>query len=205
MKKKLLLIGDSISLAYEKYLREDLKEDYIIIRKDGIDLAFENLDNPNGSNIGDSNNLLSYVKNIENQNLKYNLIIFNCGLHDIRVDRDNNIIQVSENTYKSNLENIVSIVRRISEYPIWVNTTFVNDDIHNNREGGFLRFNKEVLIYNNISSEIMMKNNIKIINLYELTKNSGKNFYKDHVHFKESIVKSQANYICSYIKELKFL
>lgn len=202
MKKKILIIGDSISLAYGKYLNEFLINNYILIRKSGINEAFENLDNVKGANIGDSDNALVYIKNEYLSNNKYDIILFNCGLHDIRVDRHSKLIQVDELKYKTNIENIVNIISKMTNKSIWINTTIINDSIHNNRNVGYLRYNKDVIKYNDISNEIMKKNNIESIDLYKFTQDLAGEIYLDHVHFKEEIVKLQAEFIAGHINSL---
>lgn len=202
MGKKILIIGDSISLAYGKYLNEFLIDDYILIRKSGINEAFKNLDNVKGANIGDSNNALMYIKNEYLSNNKYDIILFNCGLHDIRVDRYNKLIQVDELKYKVNIENMVKIISKMTNKSIWINTTIINDRIHNNRNVGYLRYNNDVVKYNDIANEIMEKNNIQSIDLYKFTQDLVGEIYLDHVHFKEEIVKLQAEFIAGHINSL---
>ena len=65
--------------------------------------------------------------------------------------------------YKQNIEKIVELALKISNKLIWINTTHVNNEIHNNREYGYLRFNEDVIKYNETAKEIMQKNNIEII------------------------------------------
>lgn len=202
MGKKILIIGDSISLAYGKYLNEFLIDDYILIRKSGINEAFKNLDNVKGANIGDSNNALMYIKNEYLSNNKYDIILFNCGLHDIRVDRYSKLIQVDELKYKVNIENMVKIISKMTNKSIWINTTIINDRIHNNRNVGYLRYNNDVVKYNDIANEIMEKNNIQSIDLYKFTQDLVGEIYLDHVHFKEEIVKLQAEFIAGHINSL---
>lgn len=202
MRKKILIIGDSISLAYGKYLKEFLIDEYILIRKSGMNEAFKNLDDVKGANIGDSNNALRYIKNEYLNNNKYDIILFNCGLHDIRVDRHSKIIHVDELKYKVNIENIVKIISKMANKSIWINTTIINDSIHNNRNVGYLRYNKDVIKYNAIANEIMEKNDVNLIDLYKFTEELVGEIYLDHVHFKEEIVKLQAEFIVKYINSL---
>ena len=203
--KNIFLIGDSISLYYHKYLKEILNGKAYYSRKgneDEIKSALNTPNNPYGANGGDSNLVVKYMENMVEKGKKYDLLLVNCGLHDIRVDRETLKKQVGEKIYKQNIEKIVELASRISNKLIWINTTHVNVNIHNKREDGYLRFNKDVINYNEIAKEIMKENNIKIIDLYKFTKSiENDEMYKDHVHFKDNISKKQAEYIYDNIKK----
>lgn len=203
--KNIFLIGDSISLYYHKYLKEILNGKAYYSRKgneDEIKSALNTPNNPYGANGGDSNLVVKYMENMVEKGKKYDLLLVNCGLHDIRVDRETLKKQVGEKIYKQNIEKIVELASRISNKLIWINTTHVNVNIHNKREDGYLRFNKDVINYNEIAKEIMKENNIEIIDLYKFTKSiENDEMYKDHVHFKDNISKKQAEYIYDNIKK----
>ena len=203
--KSIFLIGDSISLYYHKYLKEILNDEAYYSRKgneDEIKSALNTPNNPYGANGGDSELVVSYMENMVENGKKYDLLLVNCGLHDIRIDRENLKRQISEEKYKQNLEKIVKLALKITNKLIWINTTHVNNKIHNSREYGYLRFNEDVIKYNEIANEIMNKSNIEIIDLYKFTKSiEGDDMYKDHVHFKDNISKKQAKYIYDNIKK----
>ena len=133
---------------------------------------------------------------------KYDLLIINCGLHDVRIDRKNLEMQTNEDQYKENLNKIINLGKQLADKLIWITTTHVNDAIHNNRKDGYLRYNKDVIKYNEIANKIMKLNNIKIIDLYDFTKKLENNdMYRDHVHFKDNISKQQAEFIYKNIEE----
>ena len=203
--KNMFLIGDSISLYYHKYLKEILNGKVYYFRKgneDEIKSALNTPNNPYGANGGDSELVVSYMENMVENGKKYDLLLVNCGLHDIRIDRENLKRQISEEKYKQNLEKIVKLALKITNKLIWINTTHVNNKIHNSREYGYLRFNEDVIKYNEIANEIMNKSNIEIIDLYKFTKSiEGDDMYKDHVHFIDNISKKQAEYIYDNIKK----
>lgn len=204
--KSIFLIGDSISLYYHKYLKELLKNKANYSRKgneEEINIELNNPNNPFGANGGDSNQVIDYMKQIIKDNKKYDLIMVNCGLHDIRVDRETLKNQIDKSQYKKNIQNIVKLGLEIAPKIIWINTTPVDDKIHNSRKEGCLRYNKDVQEYNNIAYEIMRENNIYIIDLYNFTKNIKiTNKYKDHVHFNDEISKKQAEFIYTSIENL---
>lgn len=199
MKKSILIVGDSISLDYGKYLENIIEENYRCIRKKEVDKAFENLDNVVGANLGDSSKVSRFIENEYLENNKYDVILMNCGLHDIRRDREKKRLKVNEISYAKNLRKIVESAVKISNRIIWINTTIINDSIHNNRDIGYIRYNKDVISYNNISYKIMKENSIEVIDLYNFTHSFGEFIYKDHVHFKDEIAKLQAKFISEYL------
>ena len=83
--KKVLLIGDSISLYYSPYLQDYLKDQIVLYRKEDPKDAFANLDHPTGPNGGDSARVLNYLKDrFKAEAPDFDLFAFNCGLHDIK-------------------------------------------------------------------------------------------------------------------------
>ena len=204
--KTVFIIGDSISLHYHEYIKKLLENKAQYYRKGStgeIQEALNDPNNPFGANGGDSNLVLEYMQELKSKNKKFDLLLINCGLHDIRVDRRNNKIQLDENQYRENLNKIIEISKDLSNKLIWISTTPVNDEIHNSRNDGYLRYNKDVEKYNELAQNIMSANNIKIIDLYEFTKKlESKDIYRDHAHYREDICKKQAQFIYDNIKEL---
>ena len=204
--KKVFIIGDSISLHYHQYIKKLLENKAQYYRKGSTGEVQEALNDPNnpfGANGGDSNLVVEYMEELKNKNKKFEILLINCGLHDIRVDRRNNKIQLDENQYRENLNKIIEISKDLSNKLIWISTTPVNDEIHNSRNDGYLRYNKDVQKYNELAQNVMKINNIKIIDLYEFTqKLKSQEMYRDHVHYNEEICEKQAQFIYNNIKEL---
>lgn len=124
------------------------------------------------------------------------ILLVNCGLHDIRIDRVTAKKQDSEEDYAKNLEKIIKLGKEILDEFIWITTTHVDDHIHNRRKEGCFRYNNDVVKYNEIANNIMKKYGIRVIDLYEYTYNlKNENMYRDHVHYKDEISKKQAEYI----------
>ncbi|MGN1059505.1 MAG: hypothetical protein ACI4QW_03655, partial [Clostridia bacterium] len=59
--KRILLVGDSISLYYAPYLSNFINKKAELHTKEGRQQAFDNLDWPAGANGGDSSMVLSYL------------------------------------------------------------------------------------------------------------------------------------------------
>ena len=200
-KKKILVIGDSISILYGSYLKEYIEDKYEYRVKGNLTDAIVNLDNPNGANAGNSKMVLDYLKHFYDTELSYNddIILLNCGLHDIKTDPTTNAKAISLNEYKSNLDSIYQIIKHLNKKLIWINTTPVNDSIHNSIPVGFYRYNDDVVKYNSAADSIFNSYKIPIVDLYSFSKSFPSNSYSDHVHFKSAYSKLQAKYIREFI------
>ncbi|HEY8804236.1 MAG TPA: hypothetical protein VIM42_03860 [Clostridium sp.] len=89
-KRKIFVIGDSVSIHYGPYLKEMIENEFEYDRKRGIEQALIDLDKPIGANAGDSGMVMKYRIHEQQKNIKYDVLLINCGLHDIRVDRESN-------------------------------------------------------------------------------------------------------------------
>ena len=84
---KIYVLGDSISIGYGPFLESYLKGMIEYSRKQGEEEALLNLDNPQGANGGDSSMVLSFLKSkAEAGGIDADLLLLNCGLHDIKTD-----------------------------------------------------------------------------------------------------------------------
>jgi len=206
--KKIFVIGDSISCHYGPFLKEYLAEYYECLFKGELTEALKNLDVPSGANGGDSKMVLEYLIDIlDRGKLKCDLILLNCGLHDIKLVEEENRYQISLEDYKNNLIKIIKLIKSHGLDAIWVRTTKVIDEIHNSPENKKLnkivRHSADVLKYNKAADSIMHENNIKSIDLYTFTEKFGIEAYCDHVHFYDHIRKLQARFIAEYITKNK--
>lgn len=198
-KRSLFIIGDSVSIHYGPYLKKMTEPKFNYDRKRGVKQALEDLDKPVGANAGDSRMVLDYLTEEYNKNKRYDILLINCGLHDIRVDRNSNKIQVSLEEYKNNLTRIIEKAIKMSNKTIWIGSTPVIDRIHNSRKEGFLRYSRDAKAYDTAAKEIMKEKNIPCIDLYNFTTILGEDVYFDHVHFRDEIRKLQAAFIAGYL------
>ena len=198
-KRKLFVIGDSVSIHYGPYLKKMIEDKFDYDRKRGIEQASEDLDRAVGANAGDSEMILEYLIEEYHKSTKYDVLIINCGLQDIRVDRFSNRIQVKLEEYKMNLTKIIELTKSMANKIIWIGLTPVIDEIHNSRESGFLRYNEDVKAYDIASKDIMREHKITCIDMYNFTKALGDDIYLDHVHFNDEIRKLQAAFIAGYL------
>ena len=193
----MFVIGDSVSIHYSPFLKEMIKSKYNFGRTSEI--VGEDLDKPIGANAGDSKMVLEYLRDEYNKGTTYNILLLNCGLHDIRIDRVTKRVQVKEWEYEENLNMVSGLALKMAEQVMWITTTPVMDVVHNRRSEGFLRYNKDVILYNGIADNVMGKYQISCVDLYTFTNSLGGDIYCDHVHFKEAVRAQQGAFIAGQL------
>lgn len=198
---EVFLIGDSIAGHYRPYLESYISGMARLNWKRDNGQAEENLDVPTGSNGGDSRMVLEYLRSkMKDPDFQPTYLLLNCGLHDIKRDPKTGHIQVSEDNYRKNLNEIAQMTKERNIKLIWVKTTWVVDDIHNPRQKLFYRYEEDVIRYNAIADEICKNYHIPTINLHDFTKKLGEKKFIDHVHYNESTRALQAAYIAGSLE-----
>lgn len=198
---RVALIGDSISVQYEPFLAKAL-EGFAHLNRRATKSALENLDIPGGANTGDSRMLLTYTRHaVENAALRGDdLLLFNCGLHDIKTSVETGEIQVGSDDYRQNLQEAVRLLSGEIKNLAWVRTTPCHEHIHNKPGKPFHRSAEDCEAYNAIADEVMSANGVPIIDLNRFTANQGGDeIYCDHVHFTEEIRARQAAFLGGWI------
>lgn len=153
-----LLIGDSISIAYTPFVKDLLK-------------GVANVQRVNG-NCGDTSKGIKSLKTWLGTT-KWNVIHFNFGLHDLcyrhpeakvygRRDKIKGTQSVSPEQYEKNLTEIVETLQQTKAKLIFANTTKVP-------EGEAGRYVGDDVKYNKIAEKVMTKSKVSINNLHQLT------------------------------------
>ncbi len=204
MTPSLFVIGDSISIHYGPWLEQFLRGRIDYGRKQGSTEALANLDIPLGANGGDSPMVLNYLKNRgrHGEMGKPDILMLNCGLHDIKTDPKTGKKQVSPKEYRQNLEEIFSEAQQVSEDTVWIRSTPCFEEIHNPRQKEFFRYHEDLKEYNTIADSICRSRRIETIDLYSFTLNlmpSRENLFTDHVHFTPEVQKIQAAFIAGWL------
>jgi len=201
---KLFLVGDSISIYYTPYLERDVASEYSFGRKtsaapESID---EQLKDPNVQG-GNSQMVLDYLKmRYAQSGFAPDVVLINCGLHDIKRTPKTNAIAIDAAHYRSNLQQILGLVRSHHGKLVWVSTTPVDDKRHNSLSTEFLRYNQDVQQYNSIAKDVFSRAKVPMIDLYSFTMQLGPNHYIDHVHWDEGTRTQQAAYIAGFLAEM---
>lgn len=198
------VIGDSISIQYGPFLEQYLQGFWEYDRKRDDGQSSANMDNPAGANGGDSGMVLDYVKiKLQDPVFKPDVLLLNCGLHDIKTPVGTTKKQVFLETYKSNLVQIFDLLTSRGIKLIWVRTTPVDDEQHNSRQQSFHRFAADLEAYNEAADAIFQSREVPIIDLYQFTKNLGDDIFIDHVHYSEEVRAKQAAFISGFLVHLK--
>ena len=198
--KKVYVLGDSISIHYGPYLQQHLRGVMDYARKEGEEEALLNLDRPNGANGGDSAMVLAFLQaKAAAGGIDADLLLVNCGLHDIKTDPATGQRQISLADHAANLRAIVATAAQLKPQLIWLRSTPCDETIHNLRPVGFHRFKADNIAYNHVADEIMSAALVPIIDLHTFTMNLGPDLYCDHVHFHEAIREKQAAFIAGWL------
>ena len=194
------VLGDSISMHYGPYLQAYLDGVMTYSRKEGEEAALLNLDLPQGANGGDSGMVLSFLRaKEESKESIADILLLNCGLHDIKTDPLTGARQVTIDDYRANLKAILQVVGGMRTRPVWIRTTPCDEKTHNRADMKFHRFSADCNAYNQAADEIMERSGVPIIDLYTFTRNLGKDLFLDHVHFHEHVREKQAAFIAGWL------
>ena len=202
LEKKVFVIGDSISMDYGPFLEELFAEGITYDRKRNEGKT--KLDDPRGGNGRDSNEVLVYLESrAGSEGIDADVLLLNCGLHDIKRDVATRKFQVSPEKYRENLEKILQCVRGMSLEVIWIRTTEVNEEVHlDPKRMEFFRYNSDVVLYNDIADEVMSQNDVPVIDLYGFSRKFSKEGIRDHVHYYPRYSELQAAYIVGNVEAL---
>jgi lysophospholipase L1-like esterase len=198
---RLFVVGDSISLQYGPHLERLLAGRFHYARKTGEEEALRDLDQPAGANGGDSVRVRAYLAALrDGGGLAADLLLLNCGLHDIRIAPDGEGPQVPPAAYRENLEAILDLAEALGAAPAWVRTTPVADAIHN-RRADFRRRAADVEAYNRIADAVMAGRGVPVADLHACTRNLGapEEIFCDHVHFTEPVRRQQAAFLAGWL------
>ncbi|MEO6846338.1 MAG: SGNH/GDSL hydrolase family protein [Chthoniobacterales bacterium] len=200
----LFVIGDSISIQYGPYLETFLKGKFHYDRKrdHGGANSLINLDNPEGANGGDSKMVYDYLatRRVAGDPIREDVLLLNCGLHDIKWNTEAGKQQKSPEEYVMYLEKIVEETRLLGVEVLWVRSTPVVDAVHNEINKVFKRYNADLVSYNRIADEIMKRAGIESIDLYSFTEKMLPQGLVDHVHYNEETRRLQAAFIAGAVE-----
>ncbi|MFH4968925.1 SGNH/GDSL hydrolase family protein [Gaetbulibacter sp. M240] len=191
-KRKLFIIGDSISIGYTPFVTENLKN------------IAEVSHNP-----GNAQHTGTGLSNIETwiEANDWDIIQFNWGLWDLcyrhpdskvqgHRDKKNGTITYSLHDYASNLDSIVTILKtKTNAKLIFVTTTYVPEN-----EAG--RFQNDVIRYNEAAKKIMKKHSIMVNDIYEQSILIHKKFGKglDDVHYSKEGYEKLSEHVTEFLK-----
>jgi lysophospholipase L1-like esterase len=191
-KKKILIIGDSISIGYTPFVEQALADVAEVVHNKG-----------NAEHTGTG------LKNISEWlgNEDWDIIQFNWGLWDLAYrhpdskfqgnrDKVKGSITHTPEQYRINLDSLVQILKKTDAKLIFVTTSYVPEN-----EAG--RFMKDPEIYNKIAKEVMKKNGIAVNDIFAKTKSTHKKYGKgsDDVHYTPEGYKKIATFIVRMLRK----
>jgi lysophospholipase L1-like esterase len=192
------IVGDSISIHYGPYLQTMLNGIMTYSRKIAPDGS---LDDSGAANGGDSALVLDYLRALQ-PDRPFDLLLINCGLHDIKRAVTTHELQVPLDHYEANLREILTRAQQLAARTIWIRTTPVIDERHNRLNTTFHRFEADVEAYNAAADRIMQEHGIALIDLFTFTRNLGPDVYVDHVHYTDEVRAQQAAFIAGHLYPL---
>lgn len=191
-KPKILIIGDSISLGYTPYVREDLQ---------GIAEVYHNRGNAQHTGTG-LDSIETWIGTKD-----WDIIQFNWGLWDLcyrhpdsktqgNRDKVHGTITYELEDYGKNLDSIVQWMKAKSDAKlIFVTTTYVPED-----EAG--RYQEDAIRYNQLAKRIMEQNGVAINDIYEASRRIHQHYGKDSgdVHYLPEGYRALAKEITDFLK-----
>ncbi len=196
------IAADSISIQYGPHLRRMVAGVFECRADKEPDLVTSDSESVTGSFAGDSDTLLEFVRTNLEKLKKYDIILLNSGLHDIRFNPKDQTHQVELDRYESNLRTAIKALQKVGVYPWWVTTTPVDDARHNALVPEFERHDADVVAYNKVAVSVANDRQIPVIDLYTFTRNLWPDVYADNVHFTEEVKALQAAFIAGNLMGL---
>lgn len=188
--KKVCLLGDSIRMGYESFVKEYLKEYEVIYQSD------------------DNGRFITYDIWLFNQlNKKYgpfDYVHFNAGYWDMNQEGPKGEPQIPVPLYKSELKRLIGLIKETGAIPVFSTTipiydTPVKDGIYEPTNYK----NAWVLEYNLAAIEVMEEENVPVNDMYSVAL-KGKRYYKcsDSLHLTEEGYKVCAASVADIIRRL---
>jgi hypothetical protein len=198
---RLYVLGDSISIHYHASLQRRLEDVAKVDRKGAALLAEGVQDDDEAVNGGDALRVLAHLRAVL-PNLTADLVVLNCGLHDIKVDPSTGLRQVPPDVYERSLVEAVGLVRDRRVGLVWIRTTPVDERLHNDGRVPFYRFEADVERYNAIADAIMAGHGVPIVDLHAFTLTVAARVYDDHVHFVASVRDAQGAFVAGALQRV---
>jgi GDSL-like Lipase/Acylhydrolase family len=177
---RVLLIGDSISIGYTVPVQQLLKGKANVHR----------IPTNGGPTINGLKNIDSWLGKG-----KWDVIHFNWGLHDLKMDKEGKH-QVPVEAYEKNLRTLVVRMKKTGAKLLWASTTPVPEaKVSPPRKPG------DVEAYNKVALRVMEENGVKVDDLYAFAKPKLKKIQRPaNVHFTPEGSKALAKQVAAAIE-----
>ncbi len=168
---KIVLIGDSIRLAYAPLVAQRLAGRAVIV-------------SPEASGEDSANVLKNLAAWVIRE--KPNIVHFNCGLHDLKLSKKTKEHQVKLEQYEANLKTIVERLKKETTAAlVFANTTPILDERHAKRGAAFDRLEADVQRYNAVALRVMRDAGVPVNDLHWVVEKGGPEtmLLKDGTHY----------------------
>ncbi len=185
--KKILVIGDSISMGYTPHL--------------AAAVAGRATATHPPENCGHSRFVRERIETWVGAG-GWDVITVNAGLHDIRRSRPNGTLQVPLAEYRDNMENVLSFVTNQARNVIWVTTTPVLEERQRVAQS-FDRLNSDIHAYNAAARAIAEALSLPVCDLHGwvLAQGAAETLRQDGVHLTDEGYAGAAGYLVAAIEK----
>ena len=153
--KKVLLLGDSIRMGYDEYVKEELKE---------FDVYFDNDDNGRFTAY-----TIWMFNQLNNKFGPFDLVHFNNGYWDMNQEGPNLEEETPLPDYIHNLKRLIDLIRSTKAIPVFATTIPIYDTPVKDGSFEVTNYKNEwVIRYNEAALELMRKENVAVNDLYSL-------------------------------------
>ena len=187
--KKVLLLGDSIRMGYDDYVKEELKECEVIYDKD------------------DNGRFITYTiwmfSDLYDKYGPFDVVHFNTGYWDMNRSDIDNIPQTPIEDYIYNLKRLINMIKSRGAIPIFATTTPIYDTPI--QDGNYMPTNYKnewVKEYNKAALKLMKQEGVMVNDLYSLMYQENR-FAKvyDSLHLTEDGYRKCAKQVANCIRK----
>ena len=188
--KKVLLLGDSIRMGYDDYVKEELKEYQVFYEPE------------------DNGRFITYTiwmfNNLNSRFGPFDVVHFNTGYWDMNREGPDGEPETPLEDYKHNLKRLIRLIRQTKAIPVFATTIPIYDNPFKDGEYEPTNYrNAWVLEYNKAALEVMKEEGVLVNDLYVLLEKE-KRYCKcyDSLHLTEEGYQKCAKQVAQVIREI---
>ena len=187
-RKKVLLIGDSISIGYRPFVKEYLADEF--------DVTYPNDNCRNTQFVLTS--LRAWANMFEDAST-VSVVTFNCGHWDIAHWNCDEESLTSEQEYAHNVKRIIQRLREFFPQAKIVFFTTTPANMSWSKKLINPRTSEEIERYNRIATAVCEKENVAVKDLYKIAQGFGVDSFSDYVHFKDEYSEKLGRFVSDAI------
>lgn len=206
---QVFVIGSSTTVLFGPHLQQMIEGVFDYARKGNepaeLAAAFDDLDVPRGASAGDSSMVLDYLHTLGRTDaFRPDIVLMHVGLHDLKHAPGTTENQVPLAQYRDNVAAIVAWFGKRNIRLLWLRSGPLDEALHNARCPSFHRIERDLEDYNDAAEAILARQGVPVLDLAGFTRRLGPmaETLKDHVHFRDDIVRLQAAFIAGALMGL---